>query len=205
MRKRIAFIGDGATGKTTLIQSTQSGLFKEDLSNISSDYDVQFRYNDNLHSFVFCDTDGEDEKSRMRLDILQEADAVVVAFSAISPYSFEHVRSKWMNEVRRNAKPGTPIVLVATRIDLRDNEEAVERLNRRRLAPISFFQGSSLQREIEASAYVECSAVTMSGIEDLLLALCDVSGISPAKKKKGIRLFKKKKKTQTHRNLEIVL
>ncbi len=63
--------------------------------------------------------------------------------------------------------PNTPIILVGTKLDLRDDAATVERLKKKRLAPITRKQGEAMQREIAAVAYMECSALTEVGINDV--------------------------------------
>ncbi|KAK5616901.1 Rho GTPase protein rac1 [Crenichthys baileyi] len=43
----------------------------------------------------------------------------------VSPASFENVRGKWSQEVKHHC-PTTPIILVGTKLDLRDNMETVQ-------------------------------------------------------------------------------
>ncbi|KUF91923.1 hypothetical protein AM588_10004268 [Phytophthora nicotianae] len=50
--------------------------------------------------------------------------------------SFENVKSKWLPEIRHHA-PGVPFILVGTKSDLRDDEETLEKLKEKKLAPIT--------------------------------------------------------------------
>ena len=61
--------------------------------------------------------------------------------------------------------PGTPIVLVGTKMDLREDWETVEELNTERLSPITYPQGLQLQKEIGAAKYMECSAITQKNLK----------------------------------------
>ncbi len=56
--------------------------------------------------------------------------------------------------------PDTPIMLVATKKDLRNNPRTIKELSSYRLKPVSYEQGKETASKIQAVAYVECSAKT---------------------------------------------
>lgn len=55
--------------------------------------------------------------------------------------------SQWYPEVRHHC-PHTPILLVGTKLDLRDDKDTVERLRDKKLTPITYPQGLAMAREI---------------------------------------------------------
>jgi GTPase SAR1 family protein len=57
----------------------------------------------------------------------------------VNPASFENVRAKWYPEVRHHC-PNVPIILVGTKLDLREDKETIEKLKDKRLAPITYPQ-----------------------------------------------------------------
>ena len=82
--------------------------------------------------------------------------------------------------------PDTPYILVGTKIDLRDDHQALEALKKQKLSPITteqvkyieyihfllfqcdWFlrsQGEAIAKEIGAVSYVECSAMTQKGLK----------------------------------------
>jgi Ras-related C3 botulinum toxin substrate 1 len=65
----------------------------------------------------------------------------------VNPASFENIRAKWYPEVRHHCA-NTPIILVGTKQDLREDRLTVEKLRERRLAPISYPQGLAMAKEI---------------------------------------------------------
>ena len=76
-------------------------------------------------------------------------DVILLCFSIISPASFENVSAKWYPEVSHHC-PNTPIILVGTKLDLREDRETIERLREKGLAPISFEQVSKTRiKQIE--------------------------------------------------------
>lgn len=54
----------------------------------------------------------------------------------------------------------TPFLLVGTQIDLREDPNTMEKLQKSRQKPTSLEQGEKLARELKAVKYVECSALT---------------------------------------------
>lgn len=58
---------------------------------------------------------------------------------------------QWYPEVRHHC-PHTPILLVGTKLDLRDDKDTIERLRDKKLAPITYPQGLAMAREIGEQA-----------------------------------------------------
>ena len=63
-------------------------------------------------------------------------DVFLVCFSLVSPASFENVKAKWYPEVNHHC-PNVPIILVGTKLDLRDDKETLEKLREKGLTPIT--------------------------------------------------------------------
>jgi GTPase SAR1 family protein len=80
--------------------------------------------------------------------------------------SFENVKSKWLPEIRHHA-PGVPFILVGTKLDLRDDEETLEKLREKKLQPTTTEQGEALKNELGAYKYLECSALTQKGLKQV--------------------------------------
>ncbi|NWW87821.1 RAC1 protein, partial [Rhynochetos jubatus] len=113
-------------------------------------------------------------------------DVFLICFSLVSPASFENVRAKWYPEVRHHC-PNTPIILVGTKLDLRDDKDTIERLRDKKLAPITYPQGLAMAREIGSVKYLECSALTQRGLktvfdEAIRAVLCPPPVKKPGKK-----------------------
>nr|XP_029153247.1 rac-like GTP-binding protein ARAC5 [Arachis hypogaea] len=87
----------------------------------------------------------------------QAADVFLLAFSLISRASYENVAKKWIPELRHYA-PGVPIILVGTKLDLRDDKQFF--LDHPGAAPITTVQGEELRKLIGAPVYIKCSSKT---------------------------------------------
>ncbi len=57
-----------------------------------------------------------------------QTDVFLICFSIVNPSSFENVRAKWFQEVKHFC-PNTPIVLVGTKLDLREDRNVLEKLH----------------------------------------------------------------------------
>ena len=71
---------------------------------------------------------------------------------------------QWLPEVR-NYCPNTPIILVGTKLDLREDQKTIKRLQTHRQSPITNKQGKKLGEKIGAVKYLECSALTKEGVK----------------------------------------
>ncbi|XP_054257593.1 ras-related protein Rac1-like, partial [Macrosteles quadrilineatus] len=117
-------------------------------------------------------------------------DVFLICFSLVNPASFENVRAKWYPEVRHHC-PSTPIILVGTKLDLREDKETIEKLKEKKLSPITYPQGLSMAKEIGAVKYLECSALTQKGLktvfdEAIRAVLCPV--LPPKQRRKCVLL-----------------
>jgi Ras-related C3 botulinum toxin substrate 1 len=73
---------------------------------------------------------------------------------------------QWYPEIEHHA-PGVPIILVGTKLDLRDDPEVREQLRQRKMAPISYEQAVQVAKEIRAVKYIECSALTQRNLKSV--------------------------------------
>ena len=98
---------------------------------------------------------------------------------------------QWYPEVSHHC-PCTPIILVGTKSDLRDDKETVEKLKEKKMSPVSNADGLKMQKEINAQKYLECSALTQKNLktvfdEAIRAVLCPQ--VKPKKKSKGCLLL----------------
>jgi small GTP-binding protein len=110
------------------------------------------------------DTAGQEDYDRLRPLSYPQTDIFLICFSIVSPTSFENVSAKWYPEVSHHC-PTTPIILVGTKLDLRDDHETIEKLREKKQSPITYPQGLAKMKEINAIKYLECSALTQKGLK----------------------------------------
>lgn len=98
----------------------------------------------------------------------------MLCYSVDSKDSLENVESKWVGEIADNC-PGVKLVLVALKCDLRENVEddtgadgqpAAPQPGEKRNQLITYDQGLEVARRIQASRYLECSAMKNRGVNE---------------------------------------
>ena len=109
---------------------------------------------------------GQEDYDRLRPLSYPQTDVFLVCFSVTSPASFENVKEKWFPEVRHHC-PGVPCLVVGTQVDLRDDPQVIEKLQRQKQRPVASEHGERLARELGAVKYVECSALTQKGLKNV--------------------------------------
>ena len=88
--------------------------------------------------------------------------------------------TQWYPEVT-HFRTKTPIVLVGTHFELREDKETLEELKREHQTPISYRQGLRLQKNIGAVKYAECSIRNLENVKEVFndAALAAVKGHKP--------------------------
>ena len=132
---------------------------------------------------------------------------VMICFAVDSSASLENVREMWISEVRQHL-PDTPILLVGTKVDVRNNNPSspqIPKTNKTSAAPpktpaefSSPIHGHALAEAIGAEKYVECSAFSQ---ENLVGVFEEVARLHmyPSKKKK-MRKRRKRRKNKKDRD-----
>lgn len=78
--------------------------------------------------------------------------------------------------------PNTPIILVGTKLDLRNDEKALEFLKSRNQRPITTEQALETKERIGACNYIECSSLTRENLTHLFDEVLRIAA-KPKKKK----------------------
>lgn len=120
----------------------------------------------NTHNFYFVFFSSFNVEKNKNFFHLCIKDVFLICFSLVNTASFENVRAKWYPEISHHC-PNTPIILVGTKYDLREDPVQIEKLKERKQAPISYAQGLALAKEIGAIKYQECSALTQRGLKSV--------------------------------------
>ena len=117
-------------------------------------------------SLGLWDTAGQEDYDRLRPLSYPQTDVFLICFSIVSPPSFDNVKAKWYPEIEHHA-PNVPIILVGTKLDLRDDKLTVDGLRAKRMEPVSYEQALLVSKEIRAHKYLECSALTQRNLKSV--------------------------------------
>jgi len=191
-------VGDGAVGKTCMLMSFSNNTFPQEyVPTVFDNYNTAIMVDDVPYNLGLWDTAGQEEYDRLRALCYPQTDVFLMCFSVISPSSFENIKIRWWPELQHHC-PGTPSLLVGTKVDLRDDAAVIEGLKNQGLTPIAKDQGESMAREISAACYVECSALTQKGLKTVFdeaarTVVGKPSGLGNKDQSKGTDKKKKKR------------
>lgn len=152
-------VGDEAVGKTSMLITFANDSFPSEYCiprTVSNHVSVEVKINAESQIAVsFWDTVGLEEYDPLRPMSYIGADVILLCFSIGNKVSMENIATKWYPEVHRHC-PTASIILVGMKTDLRGSFECVE-----------YRVGFAVAKVIGAKAYLECSAITQTGLTEL--------------------------------------
>lgn len=158
-------VGDGAVGKTCMLMSFANNIFPQEyVPTVFDNYNTAIMIDDVPYNLGLWDTAGQEEYDRLRALCYPQTDIFLICFSLVTPSSFDNVKLRWQPEVAHHC-PGTPFLLVGTKMDLRDDPKTQDALAGQGLEPVSEEEGRKCAKDIGARAYYECSAMTQKGLK----------------------------------------
>lgn len=179
-------LGDGACGKTSLLNVFTRGYFPQVYEpTVFENYVHDIFIDGQSVQLSLWDTAGQEEFDRLRSLSYSDTHCIMLCFSIDSPDSLENVQTRWVGEIADNCE-GVKLVLVALKCDLRSNEDtdAEQPMNNeddslnpynahssgnpyqqsRRL--ISYDEGLAIAKKVGALRYLECSAKKNRGVNE---------------------------------------
>ncbi|CAN1810554.1 Rac-like GTP-binding protein 7 [Linum perenne] len=187
-------VGDGAVGKTCMLISYTSNTFptvpfqmdfwvfcQDYVPTVFDNFSANVVVDGSTVNLGLWDTAGQEDYNRLRPLSYRGADVFLLAFSLISRASYENIHKKWIPELRHYA-PNVPIVLVGTKLDLRDDKQYL--IDHPGATPITAAQGEELRKMVGAVAYIECSSKTQQNVKTVFDAAIKIALRPPKPKKK---------------------
>lgn len=165
---KVVVVGDGYTGKTTLCIVYKDGEYPQDpyVPTIFENYAATMTWNNRRYILNLFDSAGQEEYDQLRIMAYPNTNIFILCFSIVDPDSYSNILSKWIPELNRYA-PRVPIILVGTKLDLRNDPSTLDQLAEKNQRPITQSQGEYLARICSAKAYLECSSMLNVNIRNV--------------------------------------
>ena len=156
-------LGNATVGKTCLMMAYSTNRFlTQYVPTVYETYTAEIRVEGRPVHLDLRDTSGHEQYVTVPPLVYPDTGVFLICFSIVDPASFEQVRLNWHPSARNFSD--APIILVGTKLDLRNDRETVENLKRNKLVPIKKSDGRKLKGDIGAVEYVECSSLTRKGL-----------------------------------------
>ena len=186
---KCVFLGDNGTGKTCLLLQlcySSNNLSRKQVESFTSAYIANIDINGKIYQLELWDTESQEERAAARQGNYHETDVFCVCFSLVDVESFKNVEKKWCKEVRQFA-PKAPIVLIGTKLDLRDEQKKRGKGGggQHPAEVVTQKEAKKMARKIGALKYIECSALKQRGYVDVLNEAVRAVTTKATKKGKG--------------------
>jgi len=194
---KCVFIGDGAVGKTSLIISyTTNGYPNEYVPTAIDTYHATVHIDGQPLTLELCDTPGQDDFDTLRPLVYPNADVFLLCFSVVMPSTFQNVKEKWIPEIRGQSKK-TPIVLIGTQADLREDAKTLIGLRNSKEQPISETDAKKVAANLGCETYIESSSLTQKNLKEVFdSAIVEGLRFRTIREQKGLGKGKKHKKCE---------
>jgi len=144
-----------------------NNVFPEDyVPTVFDNYSANVIVDGRTVNLGLWDTAGQEDYDRLRPLSYPGTDVFLLCFSLISRSSFDNITEKWYPEVKHHS-PKSVILLVGTKLDLKEDEDYVMQLKERDQDVIAYNEGAELAKKLDAVKYVECSAKTGKNLKQV--------------------------------------
>lgn len=165
--KQLTLVGHGTCGKTSILNRHMTKSFDENLApTVFSSTTNEYKHEQGTIELRLWDTAGQDEFSRFRHLALPTADYILICFSVENKASYDEVKNTFIPLIKECC-PSAKYFIAATKIDLREDRDVLERLVENGESPISREDGLQLAKTVGAAGYFECSAKQNVGIDEI--------------------------------------
>ncbi|KAK6205110.1 small GTPase superfamily [Scheffersomyces amazonensis] len=193
IQRKIVILGDGACGKTSLLNVFTTGYFPQVYEpTVFENYVHDIFIDGKSVQLSLWDTAGQEEFDRLRSLSYADTHCIMLCFSIDSADSLENVQSKWVGEITDHCE-GVKLVLVALKCDLRSHEDSdIDNVHGSALNGtsgdddhynpynqsssnnnhyqskrlITYEEGLAVAKRIGALRYLECSAKKKRGVNE---------------------------------------
>lgn len=170
--RKIVILGDGACGKTSLLNVFTRGYFPQVYEpTVFENYVHDIFIDGQRMQLSLWDTAGQEEFDRLRSLSYSDTHTIMLCFSVDSRDSLENARTRWVGEIVDHCE-GVKLVLVALKCDLRsaeddsNNDDGTENDEDSRKRMITYNEGLEAAKAVGALRYLECSARKNRGVNE---------------------------------------
>jgi Ras-related C3 botulinum toxin substrate 1 len=174
---KVTMVGAPNVGKTSLALAYLTGEFpSEDLPTVVDATQRVVKVPEHPEvELSLWDTAGQEDYDRVRPIHYPGTDMFLVCYSVVTfseayhMTSFEAVSRMWIPEITHHV-PDALRLLVACKMDLREDQATLDQLKANdEQTPITTAQGKALATEMGAAGFVECSAKSQIGVQEVFL------------------------------------
>lgn len=188
-RIKVVVVGDGGTGKTSLLVVFTDGEFPEEyVPTVFENYTAEMMTEVGSVHLLLWDTAGQEDYDRLRPLSYDRADVIVLCYDVMSVSSFENISIRWAPEIRHFC-PGTPCILVGCKTDLRKDTDFARSLRQQGRDPVTTQRGETMANDIGAVAFIECSAKDMDNVDEVFVLATQLAMGAGSKDSKSTVLF----------------
>ncbi|XP_066156438.1 ras-like GTP-binding protein RhoL [Euwallacea fornicatus] len=157
---KITAVGDGVVGKTCLLTTYVTGNFPEEyVPTVFEHYGQNLKVDGTDYDITLWDTAGQEDYERLRPLSYPNTNCFLACFCVDKNIaSYDNISLKWIPEIRHFC-PHIPVVLVATKTDLRNDPT---------IRCYSPEDGKRLKKKVKAQCYRECSAKYNTGLSEVI-------------------------------------
>lgn len=194
--RKIVILGDGACGKTSLLNVFTRGYFPQVYEpTVFENYLHDIFIDGQQMELSLWDTAGQEEFDRLRSLSYSDTHVIMLCFSIDSPATLENVQAKWTAEIASHCE-GVKLILVALKCDLRETvDDDDDAADHRGYHIIGYDEGVAVAKAIGACRYLECSAKHNRGVNE---AFTEAARVAIQAKPKGVTEEERKEPSGKH-------
>lgn len=160
IESKVVLVGDTAVGKTCIVSRFTTGSFSPDHEpTLGSSFFAKVIEHDGVRvRLSIWDTAGQEKYRSMTPMYYRDADVSVIVYAIDSEDSFAQV-DEWAESIRNSGPSDTEMILVANKIDLRNEGTIGEERGKKKADEIGAY-------------FFEVSALSAEGLEELTAFIC---------------------------------
>ncbi|KAG0419892.1 Ras-like GTP-binding protein Rho1 [Dictyocoela roeselum] len=161
---KVVLVGDGACGKTCLLEMFKRNVFPEDyVPTIVDNFAKDITLPDGEEiTLTLWDTAGQEDFDAVRPLSYKDSDLVMLCYSIENKDQLVNLSERWVLEIG-NYSPNADIFLVGLKKDIRDNPE----FDQSRVASVK--DGEEAAHAINAIKFLECSAKANINVTEVFM------------------------------------